>query len=132
MKDLVFDASALISYLDGEDNAENVADLLEEINVKGLTAYLCVVNLGEIFYHFLRTAGEKTALTALSAIKTLPIEIIDANLELTLEAASIKAFHKLSYADAFAASLALLKKAMLVTGDREFKQLESKIKINWI
>ncbi|NUM62341.1 MAG: PIN domain-containing protein, partial [Ignavibacteriaceae bacterium] len=52
--------------------------------------------------------------------------------ELTLQAAQYKAYHKVSYADAFAAALAKMKKAQLVTGDREFKVLEREIKINWI
>ncbi|MCC7092580.1 MAG: PIN domain-containing protein, partial [Ignavibacteriaceae bacterium] len=61
-----------------------------------------------------------------------PITIVEANKELTLQAAQYKAYHKVSYADAFAAALAKMKKAQLVTGDREFKVLEREIKINWI
>ncbi len=38
----------------------------------------------------------------------------------------------MSYADAFAAGLAEMKKALLVTGDKEFKQIEEKIKIVWL
>jgi len=38
----------------------------------------------------------------------------------------------MSYADAFAAALAKMKKAQLVTGDKEFKALEGEIKIIWI
>ncbi len=35
-------------------------------------------------------------------------------------------------ADAFAAALAKIKNAELVTGDPEFKTLEKEIKINWL
>jgi predicted nucleic acid-binding protein len=38
----------------------------------------------------------------------------------------------MSYADCFAAALAKLRKAELVTGDEEFKQVEGEIKIRWI
>jgi len=38
----------------------------------------------------------------------------------------------MSYADCFAAALAKLHKAELVTGDKDFKQVESEIKILWI
>jgi hypothetical protein len=38
----------------------------------------------------------------------------------------------MSYADAFPAALTKIKKALLVTGDKEFKTLENEIKINWI
>ena len=54
-----------------------------------------------------------------------------ADWQLTREAAGFKAKHKMSYADCFAAALAKQKKAHLVTGDREFKQVEQDIQIIW-
>lgn len=59
MKEFVFDSSALISYFDGEPNANKVADILEEINEKNLQSCLCVVNFGEVYYHFLRLVVKK-------------------------------------------------------------------------
>ncbi len=47
-------------------------------------------------------------------------------------AADFKARFRISLADAFAAALAKEKKAELVTGDLEFKPLESEIRINWL
>jgi ribonuclease VapC len=38
----------------------------------------------------------------------------------------------MSYADCFAAALAIKKKCELITGDKEFKQVEKEIKIRWI
>jgi predicted nucleic acid-binding protein len=38
----------------------------------------------------------------------------------------------MSYADCFAAALAKIKNAELVTGDREFKQLARDVKIHWL
>jgi ribonuclease VapC len=49
-----------------------------------------------------------------------------------LAAAHIKAEHALSYADAFAAALAMGEKATLVTGDPELKPLEKSLPIQWI
>jgi|SRR5438552_540398 len=132
MKQFVFDSSAVISYLDGEPNAEKVADVLEDINNKNYKGFICVVNLGEIYYHFLRTAGIKVANLAIESMTTLPIEIINADTELTLSAAKYKAFNKMSYADCFAAALTDVQNAILVTSDKEFKQIETKIKIIWI
>jgi predicted nucleic acid-binding protein len=93
---------------------------------------MCVVNIGEVYYHALRVGGEQKANLALEIIKALPIEIVEANINLTLQAAEYKAFHKMSYADAYAAALAKMKKAQLVTGDKEFKSLENEIKMVWI
>ena len=39
---------------------------------------------------------------------------------------------KLAYADAFAAALARLRKAELVTGDPDFKAVEGEIRIGWL
>ena len=47
-------------------------------------------------------------------------------------AAELKAKKKMSYADCFAAALAKLRKAELVTGDKEFRQVAGEVKILWI
>jgi predicted nucleic acid-binding protein len=39
---------------------------------------------------------------------------------------------RLSLADCFAAALAFIEEAELVTGDPEFKQVEGEVKIEWI
>jgi len=62
----------------------------------------------------------------------LPIELAPADLSLSYRAAIYKATYKMSYADCFAAALAKTKKATLVTGDKDFKQLESEIKVGWL
>ena len=63
---------------------------------------------------------------------TLPIEIVDVDLELAREAARFKAVKKMSYADCFAAALARKQQAELVTGDPEFREVEDEIKIVWV
>jgi ribonuclease VapC len=47
-------------------------------------------------------------------------------------AARLKASYPISLADAFAAALAKIHNAELVTGDREFKLLERELKITWL
>ncbi len=48
--------------------------------------------------------------------------------------AGIKAFYPISYADSFAAALAMIKGCSLLTGDPEFKSLEKQgiIKTEWL
>lgn len=52
----------------------------------------------------------------------------------THKAANIKALYNLSYADAFAAALAINKKATLTTGDDEFDELkkETNFKVKYL
>jgi predicted nucleic acid-binding protein len=78
-------------------------------------------------------AGGRTAADDVAAdLSRMPIELVDADLHLAQQAAIYKATNKMSYADAFAAALAKIKNAELVTGDPEFKALEKEIKINWL
>jgi ribonuclease VapC len=93
---------------------------------------MSVVNWGEVYYILTRVTNKETALEAMRTIETLPIEVIMADKEITLIAAEFKATHKMSYADCFAAALAKVKKAELITGDKEFKQVGSNIRVEWI
>ena len=52
--------------------------------------------------------------------------------DLTKTAARFKVGGGISYADCFAAALSKSKNAPLVTGDREFEQLENEIEIIWV
>jgi len=132
MKKYVLDSYALFVYLEGEKGADKVASILSG-SLNGKTeVFMSVVNWGEVYYIVLREQGKQAAELYLKTIDRYPIEIIDADKEITLEAAKIKSVHKLSYADAFAAGLAKLKKATLVTGDKEFKSLDKNIKIEWL
>jgi len=51
---------------------------------------------------------------------------------LARQAALFKSGKRISYADCFAAALAKLRRAELVTGDPDFKQVEGEVKILWI
>ena len=85
-----------------------------------------------MYYIALREGGKERAEFYKNTLARYPITIVEANKELTLQAANYKAYHKMSYADAFAAATAKIKKAVLVTGDKEFKFIENEMKIKWI
>ena len=64
--------------------------------------------------------------------RTTPLETVPVDRELAETAAGLKNEHGLGLADAFAAALAKIRKAELVTADTEFKSVEKEIKINWL
>jgi predicted nucleic acid-binding protein len=132
MKATVLDSYAVITYLQKQPGYEDVAMIFEECVSKDREVFLCIVNWGEVIYHGLRTGGEERAELADDIMRALPINLVEANKELTLQAARLKAFNKMSYADCYAAALAMKKKCELMTGDKEFKQVEKDIKIRWI
>lgn len=128
----VLDSYSLIAYLENEDGAEKMIEVFRVARDSGRTLFLSVVNWGEVYYITLREAGRERAEAVAQLISTLPIQIISVDLELTQQAAEFKAIKKMSYGDCFAAALAKLRKAELVTGDEEFKQVEGEVKILWI
>ena len=128
----VLDSYSLLAYFEGEAGKEKMIEVLRTARDSGRPLLLSVINWGEVFYITLREAGRERADQLAHLISTLPVEIIPADLELTRLAAEFKANNKMSYADSFAAALAKLRKAELVTGDKEFKQVEGQIKIMWL
>lgn len=124
MAAFVLDSFALLAYFRNEQGSDVVEELLTEAANDKHLLFITNVNAGEIYYISARKDGTRKAELAWQAISQLPLQIIEANLDLTLAAAKIKARHSLSYADAFAAALTIRQKATLVTGDKEFKALE--------
>ena len=132
MKAAVLDSYAIIAFLQRQPGYEEVTKLFEECTAKNRELFVCVVNWGEVIYHALRTGGEQKAQLAEEAMRAIPVTVVDANREITLQAARFKAFLKMSYADCFAAALAMKRKCELVTGDKEFKLVEKEVKVHWI
>ena len=128
----VLDSFALIAYFEDEPGRDQMVEVFRSARDSERELLLCTVNWGEVFYATLRGAGRERAELVARLIPALPIEIIPADLELAREAAEFKATKRMSYADCFAAALAKLRKAELVTGDREFRQVEREVKILWI
>ena len=127
----VLDSWALLAFFKGEDAADGVEKLIHKATAEKARLFLCVVNWGEVYYGMWRAGGKAAADDVAADLSRMPIELVEADLHLTRQAAIYKAGNKMSYADAFAAALAKIKNAELVTGDAEFKPLKKEIKINW-
>ncbi len=128
----VFDAFALLAYLRGEPGAERARQLLLSAHAGEIRLSLCLVNYGEVLYISERQGGRPAAEGAIRIIDHLPLEIVPPDRDLTFTAAHIKANHPISYADAFAAALAWVQDATLVTGDPEFQKVEGLIRVEWL
>jgi ribonuclease VapC len=128
----VLDAWALMAFFKGEPAGASVEELIHRALADKARLLLCVVNWGEVYYGIWRAGGKEAAQDVARDLSRLPIELLDAGLQLTRQAAVYKANHKMSYAGAFAAALAKEKNAELVTGDSEFQALEKEIKIQWL
>lgn len=132
MKTYVLDASALMTFFENRPGAEQVEELLAKAADAKHPLLMSAVNWGEVYYSVWRARGQKAADAKLLEIAQLPIEVIDADLELTRLAASLKAAHNLPYADCFAAALAQNRKGTLVTSDKDFQRAAPALKILWV
>ena len=128
----VLDAYSLITYFEGESGKDKMIEIFREARDGASPLLVSVVNWGEVFHITLREAGMERANQVAHLISTLPIRLISADLEQARQAAEFKASRKMSYADCFAAALAKLRKAELVTGDKEIIQIEGEVNILWI
>lgn len=137
MKRYVLDASALMAFFEREPGADQVEALIRSASSER-PVLMSVVNWGEVYYSIWRKYGEEAADRKADEIARLPIEVVEADMPQARLAASFKARlprpsrgHKLPYADAFAAALALTRKASLVTADKDFKAIERHLSIDW-
>ncbi|WP_297488114.1 type II toxin-antitoxin system VapC family toxin [Thermococcus sp.] len=129
---IVLDSYAVLAYI----NEEAVADKVEEYLNLGRSGkaeiYMNVVNLGEVYYIISKRSGKGMANLAVALIRREPLKLVVADERLALIAGRIKAFHRLSYADAFAVATAIDLDATLLTGDSEFKSVEDKVRVEWL
>ena len=131
----VLDSFALIGFLENEKFASRVERLLKQARKGKTLVYLHALHLGEVYYITLREQSQNIADLAFARIKAFPVKYIDIiDDELLRKAAWLKANYPISYADAFAASLAIIHNSSLLTGDPEFKKLGKKeaISIEWL
>jgi ribonuclease VapC len=130
----VFDSWALLAFFEDEPAADAVEEIIHSATLRRRPMLLSVINWGEIYYSTLRATSAAVAEARMREIASLTIEVVGIgdDLQMTRQAAVYKARYRISYADAFAAALARDRKAELITGDPEFRQLAKEIKIAWL
>src|SRR6266404_6435486 len=131
-KAIVLDSWAVIAYLEGGPAAEKVADHIADAHENQIPLFMSVVNAGEVWYIIARETSVGDADRSIMELRHLGIDFVEPDWSLAHEAGGFKSKHKMSFADCFAAALAKHKKALLLTGDREFLQVEKDIDIDWL
>jgi predicted nucleic acid-binding protein len=132
MKTTVLDASAMLTMFFGQPGVEQMRELFHKASDADKPVFISAVNWAEVLYKIERKHGKAGLDTARQFERTTPLEAVPVDRDLAEAAAALKVKHDLGLADAFAAALAIQKKAELVTADTEFKSVEKEIKINWL
>jgi ribonuclease VapC len=129
MNSYVLDSFALIAFLQEERGGEYINKLIESASAGKTELHMSIINLAEV--HYINERRGNNTPQVLSAIKALPIHIASADAYIE-QIISIKAKYAISLADCFAAALAADLHCPLVTGDPEFKKLESFLTVEWL
>ena len=128
----VVDSFALLAYFQGEPAALKVKEILVEARNGHAVVLLSLINLGEIIYTVERKLGVDTSREILEDILALPVQLAEVTMDRVVSAAHIKANFPVSCADAFAVALAQEMRATVITGDPEFKRVESLVEVLWL
>ena len=128
----VLDSFALLAYLDGEEGMERVRNILVKASQELCRVVQSVINLGEVLTITEREVGLTLAQAVLASVEQLPIEILPATREAVLAAAHVKANYSVVYADAFAVAAAIESGGTILTGVRDFEQVEGLVKVEWL
>ena len=124
-KSFVLDTSALLTFIEQEDGAERVREVLLKQTI--IIPWLSIL---ETVYISQRELGEEEALTRYALLKKLNTKIIwDADEALLLNAARIKSTHSLSLADSVIAAITTQHNAILLHKDPEYEPLQDVIEM---
>ena len=132
LRALVLDSWAVVAFYGDEPAGKRVEEIIANANDKQIPLWMSVVNAGEVWYVIARRTSTVEADATIDELRSLGIQFDNAEWKITRQAAMFKSHHKMSFADAYATALALQKNAHLVTGDREFRQVEKQLKILWV
>lgn len=126
----VLDSFALLAYLKMEGKFSKIKSHLIS---QDSTLLMNEINIGETYYILARERSSEKADYFITAIlPSLPIRRVSNTFQDVLEAARIKAAHSISFADCFAVATAIREKAVVITGDPEFKKVEHLVEIDWV
>lgn len=129
----VFDSWALLAWLLDQPAAARIEALLQQADQGDhLQLVMSWVNVGEVYYMASRKLDAAKAEEFLTRLPSLPIRLVLPGEEDIITAAKLKAGRRISYADGFAAALALREGAALVTGDPELKAMADVLIVDWI
>ena len=129
---MVVDSWALLEWIFKGSASHLVRAALRSAETNGEPLLMSWMNTGEVYYTMARRTGPKSAEEFLNVLAALPIRCVMPTEEDVLAAARLKTQYPISYADAFAAGLAIKHGVPVLTGDPEFLTLKKHLSIQWI
>jgi predicted nucleic acid-binding protein len=132
LKTLVLDSWPVLEWIVRKSAAgARFEQLLEQAEVGDVILLMSAINVGEVYYFLRKQHDAGLANHWREASRALPIRVVVPAERDIWAAAELKGACPISYADAFAAELALRHHCALVTGDAEFRSVPS-LKLEWL
>ena len=115
----IIDACALLAFLNDEEGADTIEDLLNQSVVSDVSISMSIINLLEVYYGELRDKGSDIAQIVLDMVKQYSIKIVDTiSAQVFLDAARLKAVYKISLADCIGLATTIELSGQFVSSDR--------------
>jgi len=131
----VFDACALIAFLNDEVGADSVAAVFEKAKRGEARLLMNMINLFEVYYGFYHEKGRDFAERTIDGVRRSAISICDFTNEVFTEAGRLKVTYKISLADSIVLAQAAVSGGVLLTADHhELDVVEGRenIRFQWI
>ena len=114
----ILDACALLAFLNDEENADKIEELLNQSIAGEVSISMSIINLLEVYYSELREKGVEIAQVVLDMVQYYSIHIVDTVSEQAfLEAARMKVTYKMSLGDCIGLATAVELSGQFVTSD---------------
>ena len=121
-KSYLLDTSALLALRGEETGAEEVENLLMRGEKGGCSLLVSFMTRMELLYLITREEGEEAARQAIRLVDTFALEWISCESEILEAAALLKAKGSLSVADSWIGATAIVRNAILIHRDPEFRK----------
>jgi predicted nucleic acid-binding protein len=129
----ILDASGALRYIDNEEGAVRVGEILQSGLRGHARVLISAIHWGEIAGVIHRRFGIATMQKVLVSLLASGIELVAVTSEHAVRAIVIKNDFKIPYADAFGVVLTQdLTQSVLITGDFDFKPAEQMISIEFL
>ncbi len=129
MSRYVLDAYAIMTFLQREKGSERVRDIVRDAGEGKVELHVSLINLIEVGYMVARQTKRSEQLMA--AVRDLPLTIASAD-EYAEQVTRLKTSYAISLGDCFCAALAIELGCPVLTGDPEFRKLESVVQVEWL
>lgn len=132
--ELVLDAWPVLEWVKGREPARSFFHrIIEDAVANRVVLSMSRINHGEVIYSIRKDFPANRIDQALKAFAEIPIQLHSVDDGLVDDAVALKSVYPISYADAFAVSLALRLRVPLITGDPELRRLSLvDFRLEWV